>query len=224
MPSSCSISSGVLTRLSRYSKRNARPTPEESATEEAEEDGERPTRAHGMRRDLGGVDDADVAGPQLARDARLLRTLQQRLIDLRVAVDVALQSRRSRSPCGSSPALRPSVTRAPRSCSVPARRPPGIRCARPERPSRSRPVASTASLDRRLHLDHVGVRSPNFSASCTCLRCRLASSRLLLLDELVARMAGNVSSLAGLSCDLDAVGDTSLPSAAARSWPWSRRR
>ena len=93
-------SSGLLMRLSRYSKKNASPPRQRDAAKQRQQQVHRRVRAHGPARHFRRVDHADIARLQLARDAGFLRPLHQAVEDLAVAGGVALPARRSRSPCG----------------------------------------------------------------------------------------------------------------------------
>ena len=104
------ISSGVLMRLSRYSKKNASPHARTASRRTAPSSRLSALRGlTGVARRLGRVDDADVARLQLAGDAGLLRPLHQALVDLLVALHVALEHAVVDAPCGSSTAPRPSA-------------------------------------------------------------------------------------------------------------------
>ena len=127
----------------------------------------------GPLRHFGGVHDADVAGLQLARDAGLLRALQQRFVDLTVALGVALQH---------------AVLDA---LAVQAERLGLLRFERADQAvllRQRRLVFGLHRLDDLVDLARrawpasvcmavriftiSGCRSPYFSASCACCRCR----------------------------------------------------
>jgi hypothetical protein len=63
----------------------------DGAAEEREEEVQPRARARLPARHLGAVDDAHVRRPQLARDPRLLRPLEQALVDLAVALGIPEQ-------------------------------------------------------------------------------------------------------------------------------------
>ncbi len=85
------ISSGVLIRLSRYSKKNARPKARKLPADERQRQVQGLPGRHRGSRPFGLVDDPDVAGLELGADAGLLRALQQALVELLRALDVALE-------------------------------------------------------------------------------------------------------------------------------------
>ena len=148
-------------------------------------------RQDGRLRHFRGVDDADVARLQLARDAGLLRALQQRFVHLPVALGFALQH---------------AVLDA---LAVQAERLGLLRFERADQAALLRQRRLVFALHRLDDLGDLalrawprrpesplriftisGWRSPYFSASCACCRCRSAELGLHLLDVVVRQHRG----------------------------------
>ena len=220
------ISSGVLIRLSRYSKKNASPQRQHAAAEQRRAAGSSALRgctgaARPLRLDRRRGCCCVFSSP---RDAGLLRALQQAVVDLLAALHVALEHAVVDAPCGSSPAPRPSAGSSARPGCSPAPAPPGTRCAPTARPWRSRPAASPAPVwiaDCSLTIS--GCLSPSFSDSCACCCCSCASSAFCCWMKRVRQDRRERVERRRVVLERRAAACTSLPSGSARSSPASPR-
>ncbi len=180
------ISSGLLIRLSRYSKKNARPDREQAAAEEREQEVERPVRPGGPARHFGLVHHADVARLELRGHVGFLRPLQQVVEHLPVGVGVALQHAVVDPLAAERHRLALLLLERGRPGAAPATARRGTRCGwtattLPISPCSLASVCSMADLTLIIS----GCFSPYFSPSEACVPLQLGELPLELLDERV---------------------------------------